>query len=215
MRQLAALSVLCSLLTSAAFAGDLAVALHDDKNQPVPDAVVSLKPLDAPVPPVSPTAAPAVVAQQGLEFTPYVTPVQVGTHVIFPDRDTVQHQVYSLSKAKRFEIPLYNGEAKVAILFDRTGVVTLGCNVHDWMIAYIVVLPTPYFAKTGVAGTAKVTGVPPGRYQLEIWHPRLTPVLTREVTITGGEASPLDFTVALKPDHRIRRAPDATGGGYK
>ncbi|MBI4622105.1 MAG: methylamine utilization protein, partial [Verrucomicrobia bacterium] len=91
-----------------------------------------------------------------------------------------------------------------------------GCNIHDWMLAYLIVLPTPWFAKSDATGHA-APDAPAGSYRLEIWHPRLAAPVTREVSLpaTGDTASPLAFTLALKPDRRIRRAPDAKGGGYK
>jgi hypothetical protein len=86
------------------------------------------------MPVLAPPAEPLVIEQQDQEFRPYVTPVVVGTRISFPNRDTVQHHVYSVSKPKHFEIPLYRGESKEAVLFDHPGLATIGCNIHDWMI---------------------------------------------------------------------------------
>ena len=180
---------------------------------PLADAVVSLIPLDAAVQP--PAVFPEVtIAQEDKEYDPYVTPVMVGTRVSFPNRDTVQHHIYSLSKPKRFEKPLYASGSSESVLFDLPGIVVLGCNIHDWMLAYIVILPTPWFAKTDTGGGAVVSGVPPGRYRLEVWHPRLAKPVTREVTLTAGENPPEAFTLPLKPDRRIRRTTDGRPGGY-
>jgi plastocyanin len=179
---------------------------------PVADAVVSLAPLDAPAP--LRATAEAVVAQEDKEFDPYVTPVLVGTRVTFPNRDTVQHHIYSLSKPKRFEKPLYASGASETVLFDQPGVVALGCNIHDWMVAYVVVLPTPWFAKTGAEGSARLAGLPPGRYRLEVWHPRLARPVQREITLgTGGPAAET-VALTLKADRRIRRAPETRTGAY-
>lgn len=180
---------------------------------PLADAVVSLIPLDAAVP--VPSAFPEiVVAQEDKEYDPYVTPVMVGTRVGFPNRDNVQHHIYSLSKPKRFEKPLYASGSSESVLFDVPGIVTLGCNIHDWMIAYVVVLPTPWFAKSGPTGEALLAGLPPGRYRLEVWHPRLAKPATRELTLGPGANPPETVTLQLKPDRRIRRAPDGRSGGY-
>jgi len=100
------------------------------------------------------------------------------------------------------------------VLFDLPGIVALGCNIHDWMIAYIVILPTPWFAKTDTGGGAVVGGLPAGRYRLEVWHPRLAKPVSREITLAAGENSPESFTLQLKPDRRIRRTPDGRAGGY-
>jgi plastocyanin len=197
-------------------AAPLAVVLKDAQGQPVADAVVSLIPT-GPAP--APSAAPAStmeITQQGKEFSPYVTAVTVGTTVMFPNQDSVQHHVYSLSKAKKFEFPRYAPGKKEALVFDQPGVVTLGCNIHDWMLAYLVVVPTPWFAKTDAAGRA-APDAPAGSYRLEIWHPRLATPVTREISLpaAGAGGAPLAFTLTLKPDRRLRRAPDAKGGGYK
>jgi len=201
------------ILATARGAGTVQVRCLDDKDQPVADAVIWLTPLDRQVA-VTPPAAPVVIEQKGEEFHPYVTPVVAGTRISFPNHDTVQHHVYSLSPAKRFEIPLYRGESKEAILFDRPGIITLGCNIHDWMAAYVVVLATPYYAKSDATGSAAIAGLPPGRYELAVWHPRHPDELKRAVTVSGTEAAPQVITLKLKPDRRIRRAPDATGEGY-
>lgn len=189
--------------------------LVDAKQQPVADAVVSLIPLEAPAPPAS-AAAPVVIAQAKEEFLPYVTVIQAGSAIDFPNRDTVKHHVYSTSKAKRFELPLYAGEAREPVRFEQPGVVTLGCNIHDWMLAYVVVVGTPWFAKSGADGAALLAAVPPGRYRAEIWHPRLSAVIARELTIAAGAAAgPSTQVLELGRDRRIRRGVEGKGGGYK
>ncbi len=194
-------------------AGELSLLVKSAKGEPVADAVVSLTPLDAPVPPPAATT-PAVIAQQDQEYTTYVTVVQAGSKVVFPNKDTVQHHVYSLSKAKKFELPLYNPGQAESIVFDVSGVVTLGCNIHDWMLAYLIVVPTPYFAKTDGLGTAHVTA-PAGRYKLELWHPRQSTAIAGEIVLDDGPPTTREFTLALKPDRRIRRGPDSKSGGYR
>jgi plastocyanin len=181
---------------------------------PVPDAVVSLISLDNP-PTLPPAAAPAVIAQDGQEFDPFVTTIVVGGRVTFPNRDKIDHQVYSLSKPKPFEIPLYSKGEGQTLTFDKPGVVAIGCNIHDWMSAYIVVLATPYFQKTPTAGSAEFTTLPPGRYRLEVWHSRLIGDSHREVTVAAGDAPAQTISVTLKPAKAIRRAPESMGGGYK
>jgi hypothetical protein len=155
------------------------------------------------------------IVQKDKEFQTYVTPVVVGTRVVFPNKDNVQHHVYSVSPAKKFEIPLYIGESTASILFDRPGPVTLGCNIHDWMVAYVFVLSTPYFAKTGADGVADISGLPQGRYRLEVWHPRLAAKVERELTVAESGDTTQVVSVTLRPDRRIRRAPDAGGADYK
>lgn len=194
-------------------AGRVRVEIKDPKGAPVADAVASLVPLDRTAT-VTPPAEPVTIVQDNEEFQPYVTAVVVGTRVSFPNRDKVQHHVYSQSKAKRFEIPLYRGEAKEPVLFDQPGVVSLGCNIHDWMAAYLVVLPTPHFARSGEDGLVPLAALPAGRYRLEVWHPRATQTVTREVTIASDAATQV-ISVTLRADRRIRRAPEGGPGSYK
>lgn len=201
-------------LKSAATAGEIRVEVRDPKGSPVADAVASLTPLDT-APAVKPPAEPVAVVQEGEEFRPHVTAVIVGTRVTFPNRDAVQHHVFSVSRAKKFDLPLYRGEPREPVLFDQPGVVGLGCNIHDWMAAYVVVVATPHFARSGDDGAALITGVPPGRHRLEVWHPRVKAVLTREVTVEGAGATTQVIALTLGVDRRVRRAPEAAGGGYK
>ncbi|MDI1334783.1 MAG: methylamine utilization protein [Lacunisphaera sp.] len=194
-------------------AAELTVTVKADKAANVADAVVALIPLDAPVPPPVP-AARNEIAQQNQEYTTYVTIVQAGSTVYFPNKDTVQHHVYSLSKAKKFELPLYNPGRAESFVFDVSGVVTLGCNIHDWMIAYLIVVPTPYFAKSDGFGSAVVTA-PAGRYRLQLWHPRMAAAITEEITLAERPDNKREFTVTLKPDRRVKRGPAGKTSGYR
>ena len=214
MRQTACIALLAAAALGARAAGTVRVVTTDSAGAPVADAVAYVRALDAAVQ-VQPPAEPVAVTQQGQEFHPYVTAVVVGTRVVFPNKDNVQHHVYSVSPAKRFEIPLYIGDSKETIVFDRPGPVTLGCNIHDWMVAYILVLDTPYFATTGKDGTADITGLPPGRYRLEVWHPRLAGKVGRDLLVAEAGDTTQVVSVTLRPDRRIRRAPDSGGPGYK
>lgn len=199
-------------LTLAARGGEISLSVKSAKGDGVADAVVSLVPLDAPVPPVSPDAT-VEIEQAGQEFEPFVSVVQSGTRVVFPNHDNIQHHVYSLSKAKKFELPLYNPGQKESVVFDVPGLVTIGCNIHDWMISHLVVVPTPWFAKSDAKGEARVAA-PAGRYRLELWHPRLSAPLTREVVLVDGTPAHEDFALTLKPDRRVRRPAGSKGAGY-
>lgn len=198
--------------TALAAPPELAVAVKDAKGVPVADAVVFLVPADGAV--VPPPAATGEIGQESQEFATYVTVVQAGSRVQFPNKDNVQHHVYSLSKARKFEFPLYNPGQNESLVFDVSGLVTLGCNIHDWMIAYLLVVPTPWFAKTGADGAATVAA-PAGRYRLEVWHPRLATAVTQDVALTAAEGVRREFALTLKPDRRIRRGGATKTGGYR
>jgi plastocyanin len=194
-------------------AASLSVTVTNTKGALVSDAVVYAK--------SSATSSHAgkqvVIDQQNKQFLPYVTAVEVGTSIMFPNKDNIRHHVYSLSPAKKFELPLYAGLPAEPVTFDKEGFVTLGCNIHDWMIAYVAVLPTPYFRVTRDDGHATLKDLPPGQYAIAVWHPLLKGTLessTQQVDLTHTEAKPLVFTLDLKPDFRAKRAPGLTTGGY-
>ena len=115
--------------------------------------------------------APSTIDQVHKRFVPHVLAVQTGTSITFPNSDNVRHQVYSFSEAKRFELKLYAGKPANPIVMDHPGLVVLGCNIHDWMRAYVYVLDTRFFALTNANGHAKID-VPPGDYTVKIWHPQ-------------------------------------------
>lgn len=205
------------LLVILVFAGDLLagsleVIVKDDKGGPGSDAVAYAV--------GAASAAPkkhAVVDQRDKQFVPYVTAIQVGTAVSFPNSDNIRHHVYSFSPAKKFELPLYSGVPAEPVVFDKVGFVTLGCNIHDWMIAYVAVLPTPYFQVTRQDGRALLKDLPPGQYTVQVWHPGLKgqpEAFAQRVDVGGGTKS-LQFTLPLKHDVRAKRAPGLTTGGYR
>jgi hypothetical protein len=117
-----------------------------------------------------------------------MTVVQTGTSVDFPNNDTIRHHVYSFSEPKRFEIKLYAGKPGQPVVFDKPGQVDIGCNIHDWMEAHVLVVDTPYFARTGADGRATVAGVPAGRYRVRPWHP-----------LQKGAAAPQDIEIDDAP----------------
>lgn len=195
----------------SAGAAEFSCTVTGNKGEAVAEAVISLVPLDAAASAVA-ADAQIEIAQQGQEFTSYVTVVQAGTKVVFPNRDNVQHHVYSLSKPKKFELPLYNPGQSESLVFEIPGLVTVGCNIHDWMICHLVVVPTPWFAKSDAAGAAKIT-VPAGRYRLEIWHPRGS-LAAKELTLADSAATQEAAVLTLKPDRRVKRAVGSRNSGY-
>ena len=192
--------------------------VRDERGKPVADAVVSLSAAGGATPAPRASAA-AVMDQQNKEFVPFVLPVAVGTPVTFPNRDNIRHHVYSFSSSKRFELPLYIGTPAAPVVFDKPGSIVLGCNIHDWMVGHVYVLATPYFAKTGEDGRARIAEIPAGAYEARVWHPRLktdTEKTTTPVRVAAGEPGQVTFAVALKPDRRPIRRPGyegAQGGG--
>lgn len=117
--------------------------------------------------------AGAEMGQQGKAFAPDLLVVTRGTAVSFPNRDTVRHHVYSFSPIKKFELKLYTGTPANPVVFDKSGVAVLGCNIHDHMVGWVLVVDTPYFATTSTTGAVRLDNVPPGNYTLRTWHARL------------------------------------------
>ena len=163
--------LLASLIASSAIAGNVSVTVLDESGKPLRDAVVFLesaqaKKLSKPLP-------LAQMAQRDKAFLPPLLVITTGTSVSFPNIDTVRHHVYSFSPAKRFELKLYVGTPTNPVVFDKPGVVVMGCNIHDQMIAYILVVDTPFYGTATANGLVSINDVPPGDYSVRIWHSRL------------------------------------------
>jgi len=168
-----ALATTLLLVATGAAAGPVEVRVTDAAGKPLPQAVVFLESRDARAA-VKP-AAGVEIAQAARQFAPQVSVVPVGTAVSFPNRDTVRHHVYSFSATKKFEIKLYVGTPAAPVVFDQPGIAVLGCNIHDQMAAWVVVVDTPYYAQTGADGRVSLPAVPPGSYRLRAWHASLPP----------------------------------------
>jgi len=209
------LTVCAAVAAVPVLAAEIAASVRD-AHGPVPNAVVVAVPEDTPLPPARPTVE--VVDQIDKEFVPYVKPVRVGSMVQFPNKDNIRHHVYSFSPPKRFELPLYAGTPARPVLFDKAGVVKLGCNIHDWMIGYVYVAETPYFAKTGADGRAELKALPPGHYRVRVWHPSMTrpeEATVQRVDVREGAATPVEWQLVLKREFRPRRAPSPGEPGYR
>ncbi len=160
---------LLALCPAAVLAAPLQIQFLAIDGKPVTAGVVTLRSLDASRALARPGSG--TIGQDDLAFIPHVLVVPTGSTVSFPNNDTVSHQVYSFSPARSFRLPLYRGTPP-PVTFDRAGVVTLGCNIHDQMRAYVFVVEAQYFGRTDAAGRWSAPDVEPGEYQLEIWHPR-------------------------------------------
>jgi plastocyanin len=192
-------------------AAELSITIVDRDGRGVGDAVVTLSPAQgAAGTPSQPKSA--IMDQRDRTFVPRVLVVSAGTSVEFPNNDSVSHQVYSFSPAKRFQLPLYKGEIHPPITFDQPGLVVLGCNIHDSMVGYIYVTPAPYFGTTGSDGGFRLKDIPKGGYQLTVWSPYIadSPAsLSRTVQVEGSDpvAARFQLTEALRarPEPKPRR----------
>jgi plastocyanin len=188
-------------LLRCAFGAPLAVTVLLPDGRPLGGVVVTAQPVAGPAKPAPPVQA--VMDQVNRAFDPDLLVVPINSTVSFPNSDTVRHQIYSFSPAKRFQLPLYRGKPYPPLLFDQPGLVTLGCNIHDEMLGYLVVTDAPFFGRTGTSGVWSAE-VPNGSYRVAIWHPRIRDdarSLQGEVTVTesDGGALTLHLEKLLKP----------------
>jgi plastocyanin len=192
---------LCALLPLAsAYASTLKIKVVDSAGRPLEAAVVYLDSPEARA--LSRPARDAFIAQIGKQFQPRVTVVPVGTAVSFPNRDTVRHHVYSFSKIKTFELKLYAGTPALPVAFDQPGIAVLGCNIHDFMVAWVVVVETPYYGRTNAEGEVTLSNVPEGSYRLRSWHeslPEETPPPDQPLRVAGPSATASITLTGSKP----------------
>jgi plastocyanin len=184
------------LVPCAAPAASVSVQVSDSAGKPLADVVVVADAEAGAAPPR--TMAAGEVAQRGLKFMPLVSVIQTGSRVAFPNYDKVKHHIYSFSPAKKFDQKLYSGATAATQVFDKAGLVVLGCNIHDRMVSYIKVVDSPYFAKTGADGVARIELPAGGKYTVSAWHYQMAGAAAEQaVTLTGDAA--LVFKLALKP----------------
>ena len=194
-----AVALVTALLRCQAQAATVQVQLQDAAAKPLSEGVVFLESREARS--ASRPLAGAELAQVGKQFVPRVSIIPVGTALHFPNRDTVRHHVYSFSPVKTFELKLYTGSAANPVLFDRSGIAVLGCNIHDNMVAWVVVVETPYYGRSGPDGQVVLGNVPPGSYRLRAWHPALpvgAPALDQALTV-GPEPAGVSLRLPVIP----------------
>lgn len=190
------LLLLASLvMPAAASAAPVAIAVIGADGKPLAGAVVQVRAARAPTA-ASAFPGPFVVAQKAIAFQPHMLIVPVGATVSFPNRDKVRHHVYSFSAAKTFELKLYGREEARVITFDRAGVVALGCNIHDVMSGFIIVVDTPWAAETDARGRV-VFDIPTGTAKVSVWHPSIRGpgnTLAQSATV-GAQGLSTSFTL--------------------
>ena len=184
-------------------AAEVALQITDGQQRPVADAVITLVPQKADATAPVPRSLPArqFMGQRFETFIPAVLIVPQGGQVVFTNEDATRHHVYSFSPAKAFEMVLAQGETSEPVKFDRTGVVAIGCNIHDRMVAHVYVTDLPWGALTDKEGRASFSSIPDGTYVARLWHPRLRPGRpepAQVVTVSGG-ATTVEASLDLVP----------------
>ena len=195
-------------------AADLSLSVVDRHGQGLGEVVVTVSPESGAAKPAA--GGHAVMDQLNRAFVPGVIAVAVGTSVDFPNNDTVSHQVYSFSPAKRFQLPLYKGKSHEPVLFDKPGLVVLGCNIHDQMVGYIYVTDAPYFGTTQDDGTLKLKGLAAGKYKVTYWSPLIADApesLTMSVQVEDSNTT--SPRLQLTRDLRTRPEPRPRHGDWE
>lgn len=195
------------IFCQSAPAADLQVKVVDNRQLPLDFAVVYVSEI-APA-----TAGDTIIVDQvDKEFLPYVTAIRRGDAINFANNDDIRHQIYSFSAPKQFEIPLFRDNPPRPVTFDEAGAVELGCNIHDWMSAYIYVVETDKFVVTDTFGNGLISNLPEGDYEVLVWHPKLDGTAqstAQRVTIDGSDQS-MAFTISQKQLLRAWRAPKSS-----
>jgi plastocyanin len=195
--------LLCLSVCGAAWTTELQVRVLQQNGKPLQGAVVTVHVIAASAPAAVPLKA--VMDQISLAFAPDLMVIPVGSTVNFTNSDKVSHEVYSFSSAHNFRLGLYRGNGQPPELFDRPGLVTLGCNIHDAMLAYILVTDAPYYGMTAADGSWTQADIVRGKYRIEVWSPRLagaTQMLQQEITVNPGERA----QVEIRADRALRAA---------
>ncbi|MHC8386517.1 methylamine utilization protein [Pseudomonas sp. MDT2-39-1] len=190
--------------------------MHEQNGKPLSDVVVTLQ---GPMGQAN-VQLKADMDQRAQQFAPHVLAVHTGTPIKFPNSDNIRHQVYSFSPAKRFELRLYEGTPSDPVLFDKPGIVVLGCNIHDWMLGYVYVTDDPRFGVTDDQGKLTLETLPAGEYRVTLWHPQLKDMKpfsagSIKIPVTGLKQT---FSLALEllpTTAPTAPAPSAFGDAFK
>ncbi|MEW9796748.1 methylamine utilization protein [Alteromonas sp. CYL-A6] len=199
------------VLCLAASVSAKTLVLVDQNASPLKDVVVSI-PVTTPVPVPD---EPAIMDQVDKQFAPYVLAIPRGQYVSFPNSDNIRHHVYSFSAPKMFEIKLYSGDSVKPVVFDKPGLVVLGCNIHDQMIGYIYVYDNEQVVIS--PGSGEVT-LPDNVTEVTLWHPDLSLDQTLRQTFTldpDEQTETLTLTLMSPPDQDTEKDAPATFGKRK
>ena len=198
-----AIAAVVSMCTPVA-AGTLVAQVKDRNGSPVPNAVIYAIPVGGSVPPMAANVS-AIVEQQMFKFEPYVSVVQTGTRMRFPNKDRSEHHLKVLSGPSAFEFKVYTRKEPEPTLMDKAGLVTLQCLIHDWMNAHIYVVDSPWFGKTARTGSVVIEGVPAGDYDVYVTHPsvlipgQITPSGPRRVKMDANNVQVFEAKLELVP----------------
>jgi plastocyanin len=193
-----------ALAFSGANAATVVVQVKDRNGNAVPNAVVYATPLGVSVPAVK-TGTSAQVEQVQFKYEPFVSVVQKGTQMRFPNKDRADHHVKVLSGPQFFEFQIYTRKEPAPVTLDKPGQITLQCLLHNWMNAHIYVVDTPHFNKTSRSGSAILQDLPGGEYEITVTHPsvlfpgQVTPAMPQKVKLEATTSQVIDVTFNFVP----------------
>jgi plastocyanin len=200
--------IACVALTACVSvgAGELAITVLDQRQQPVAGSVISLE-SDSAMPATPTPSKTRIVDQKDEAFVPYIDIYRLQDKVVFHNSDKTRHHVYSFSPTRSFEFVVAPGETSTPVGFDKPGAIAVGCNIHDQMIMYLYVSDARWIAQAGADGQTRFTDLPAGSYTVKVWHPQLRPgKIEPPQSITIGavdDAKALSFALTLMPDPRL------------
>lgn len=161
-----AVAMAASGVAAPASAANYGLQVTDKDGNPLPDAVVMLHDVTS-----QGQEASGVISQGGQMYQPFVSSFDVGTEVAFTNTDNFRHHVYSFSKAKKFALSLFGGDTDMSVTFDKPGVVALGCNIHDNMMAFAFVTDAPRHGVTGDGGEVTFADLEATPAKVSVWYP--------------------------------------------
>lgn len=182
-------------------ATELSLTVRDANGAPVADAVVTVQSSNGPAKTAPIPANTYRINQHDTAFDPFVTVIPSGAAVAFVNSDPWGHHVYSFSSIKRFKTTVESEAETKPVLFDKPGIVVIGCNIHDRMLAYIHVSGEGVSAKSNKAGVVRFPGLANGDYRLSVWHPFLRSKRKRptlDVSVNNTDAVEREIVLALK-----------------
>jgi len=173
---LIALSLLLSTIVQANDCNNVAsncvqISVANVKGEPLSNMVVYLEPLDKQI--LRSTSKTLQISQYNKSFSPYISVSQTNQPVSFVNQDDITHHIYSVGNKNKFSFKIRAGDSNTSIEFNRATEIAMGCNIHDWMSGYLLVLNTPLFEKTNEQGVAYLNVPQHGKYKIVVWHPQM------------------------------------------
>ena len=197
-----AVAVACLSIGEIACAADIDATVLNQSGKPLMDAVVTVESGDPSTHiPSDDILSGSIIDQKDEMFVPIVAVIRPGGSVTFHNSDRTRHHVYSFSETHPFELVLKSGESSAPVTVDKPGIVAIGCNIHDYMYAFIYVTNAPKAAITDVKGHAQIHDLPTGNFIIKVWHPfapKNSQDLSKTISLEKPETK-LNVTITVSP----------------